>query len=51
MKDHPSAAIDELPQPPDRKAWTPPVVTFLSIDETALSSRGGDDGNGSTTAS
>jgi len=34
-----------------RKVWTAPVVSFLSIDETANGGRPGGDGIGTSTAS
>lgn len=34
-----------------RKVWATPVVSFLSIDETATNATVGDDGNGTFTGS
>lgn len=34
-----------------RKAWSAPVVSFLSIDETANGTVAGDDGGGTSTGS
>ncbi|MBF9266190.1 hypothetical protein [Paracidovorax cattleyae] len=51
MNDHESTAPGEPSQPTDRKAWTTPVVSFLSMDDTALNATVGDDGRGPTTGS
>ncbi len=51
MNQYESAASAEQPQPPSRKDWTTPVVSFLSMDETAHNATTGNDGLGPTTGS
>lgn len=51
MNKHESAASAEQSQPSDRKEWTTPVMSFLSIDETAHNATSGNDGLGPTTGS
>ncbi len=51
MNQYESAASAEQPQPSNRKDWTTPVVSFLSMDETAHNATTGNDGLGPTTGS
>lgn len=51
MINNESADSDGLPSQPSRKMWSTPVVTFLSIDETANNVAAQSDGLGSSTGS
>lgn len=51
MNDHESAESGAPSQTQERKAWTAPVVTYLSMDDTANSATVGNDGNGTFTGS
>lgn len=51
MDNETSSDSGELPVQTGRKAWTAPVVSFLSIDDTANQTFSGNDGTGTGTGS
>lgn len=51
MNDRDTPVYDGPTPPAERKAWTTPQVSVLSIDETALNATAGNDGLGPTTGS
>ncbi|AJD66644.1 hypothetical protein QT562_16605 [Xanthomonas citri pv. citri] len=51
MHENQPAVLSDTSIEGGRKAWSAPVVSFLSIDETASNATVGDDGNGTFTGS
>ncbi|MEA5125695.1 hypothetical protein [Xanthomonas floridensis] len=51
MNTNESAASDRITPQPGHKVWSTPVVSFLSIDDTAQNATTGNDGFGPTTGS
>lgn len=51
MHDNQPTVSSAAPLEGGRKAWSAPVVSFLSIAETATNATVGDDGNGTFTGS
>lgn len=49
---HRDTPVGNDPEPhAERKMWTTPQVSVLSMDETAINASTGNDGNGATTGS